>query len=30
MTTPIMFHLIGNTVFLRLRDVAKHLPPYQE
>jgi hypothetical protein len=29
-TPPILFHLIGNTVFLRLRDVAKHLPPYEE
>ena len=29
-TPPILFHLIGNTVFLRLRDVAKHLPDYEE
>jgi hypothetical protein len=29
-TPPILFHLIGNTVFLRLRDVAKHLPRYEE
>ena len=29
-TPPILFHLIGNTVFLRLRDVARHLPPYDE
>ncbi len=29
-TPPILFHLIGNTVFLRLRDVAKNLPPYEE
>ena len=26
----ILFHLIGNTVFLRLADVAKDLPPYTE
>ncbi len=26
----ILFHLIGNTVFLRLADVAKDLPPYAE
>ncbi len=26
----ILFHLIGNTVFLRLADVAKDLPPYNE
>lgn len=29
-TPPILFHLVGNTVFLRLRDVAAHLPPYAE
>jgi SNF2 family DNA or RNA helicase len=29
-TPPILFHLVGNTVFLRLRDVAKHLPAYEE
>jgi hypothetical protein len=29
-TPPILFHLIGNTVFLRLRDVATHLPSYAE
>jgi hypothetical protein len=29
-TPPILFHLIGNCVFLRLRDVAKDLPDYQE
>ncbi|MBI4496609.1 MAG: hypothetical protein HY689_01760 [Chloroflexi bacterium] len=29
-TPPVLFHLIGNTVFLRLRDVAGHLPDYQE
>ncbi|MCC7368784.1 MAG: hypothetical protein IT306_10200 [Chloroflexi bacterium] len=29
-TPPILFHLVGNTVFLRLRDVARHLPPYEE
>jgi hypothetical protein len=29
-TPPILFHLVGNTVFLRLRDVARHLPAYQE
>lgn len=29
-TPPILFHLLGNTVFLRLRDVAAHLPPYDE
>ena len=27
---PILFHLIGNTAFLRLREVAKHLPAYDE
>jgi superfamily II DNA or RNA helicase len=26
----ILFHLIGNTVFLRLADVASDLPPYDE
>lgn len=26
----ILFHLIGNTVFLRLSDVARNLPPYTE
>jgi hypothetical protein len=26
----VLFHLIGNTVFLRLADVAKDLPPYTE
>ncbi len=26
----ILFHLIGNTVFLRLADVARDLPPYTE
>ena len=25
-----LFHLIGNTVFLRLSDVAARLPPYEE
>ncbi len=25
-----LFHLIGNTVFLRLADVASGLPPYEE
>ena len=25
-----LFHLIGNTVFLRLSDVAAGLPPYEE
>ena len=25
-----LFHLIGNTVFLRLSDVTKKLPPYNE
>lgn len=25
-----LFHLIGNTVFLRLADVARDLPPYTE
>ena len=25
-----LFHLIGNTVFLRLSDVASSLPPYEE
>ena len=25
-----LFHLIGNTVFLRLSDVASGLPPYEE
>jgi hypothetical protein len=29
-TPPILFQLVGNTVFLRLRDVAQHLPAYQE
>jgi hypothetical protein len=29
-TPPILFHLIANTVFLRLRDVARHLPSYEE
>ena len=29
-TPPILFHLVANTVFLRLRDVAQHLPPYRE
>jgi superfamily II DNA or RNA helicase len=29
-TPPILFHLIGNSVFLRLRDVAKQLPSYEE
>jgi superfamily II DNA or RNA helicase len=29
-TPPIVLHLIGNTVFLRLRDVAQHLPSYEE
>src|SRR5207244_3234291 len=29
-TPPILFHLIGNTAFLRLRDVARHLPTYEE
>ncbi|MCC6903829.1 MAG: hypothetical protein IT377_32980, partial [Polyangiaceae bacterium] len=29
-TPPILFHLVGNTVFLRLRDVAQHLPAYEE
>jgi superfamily II DNA or RNA helicase len=29
-TPAILFHLLGNTVFLRLRDVAGHLPDYQE
>jgi superfamily II DNA or RNA helicase len=29
-TPPILFYLIGNTVFLRLRDVARHLPAYDE
>jgi superfamily II DNA or RNA helicase len=27
---PIVLHLLGNTVFLRLRDVARHLPTYDE
>src|SRR5581483_7340275 len=26
----VLFHLIGNTVFLRLADVAQNLPPYTE
>jgi len=26
----VLLHLIGNTVFLRLDDVAQDLPPYQE
>ena len=26
----VLFHLIGNTVFLRLSDVARDLPPYTE
>ncbi len=26
----VLFHLIGNTVFLRLADVASDLPPYRE
>jgi hypothetical protein len=26
----VLFHLIGNTVFLRLADVARELPPYTE
>jgi hypothetical protein len=26
----ILFHLIGNTIFLRLSDVADGLPPYKE
>ncbi len=25
-----LFHIIGNTVFLRLSDVASGLPPYEE
>ena len=25
-----LFHIIGNTVFLRLVDVASGLPPYEE
>ena len=25
-----LFHLIGNSVFLRLADVASGLPPYEE
>ena len=25
-----LFHIIGNTVFLRLADVASRLPPYEE
>ena len=25
-----LFHIIGNTVFLRLTDVSSELPPYQE
>ncbi len=29
-TPSILFHLIGNTVFLRLGDVAAQLPPYEE
>jgi SNF2 family DNA or RNA helicase len=29
-TPPILFHLLGNTVFLRLRDVATNLPPFEE
>jgi hypothetical protein len=29
-TPPILLHLLGNTVFLRLRDVATQLPTYQE
>ena len=27
---PALFHIIGNTVFLRLADVASGLPPYEE
>lgn len=29
-TPPILLHLLENTVFLRLRDVAAQLPTYQE
>ena len=29
-TPAALFHIIGNTVFLRLNDVADALPPYQE
>ncbi|HEY8744687.1 MAG TPA: hypothetical protein VIU62_16450, partial [Chloroflexota bacterium] len=29
-TPAVLFHLIGNTVFLRLADVARDLPPYTE
>jgi hypothetical protein len=29
-TPPLLFYLIGNTVFLRVRDVARHLPAYDE
>jgi superfamily II DNA or RNA helicase len=29
-TPPILLRLIGETAFLRLRDVAGHLPPYTE
>ena len=29
-TPAALFHIIGNTVFLRLADVATALPPYQE
>ena len=25
-----LFHIIGNSVFLRLADVASGLPPYEE
>ena len=28
-TPSALFHIIGNTVFLRLHDVAEGLPPYQ-
>lgn len=29
-TPPILLHLLGNTVFLRLHDVAQRLPTYEE
>ena len=29
-TPAALFHIIGNTVFLRLNDVANSLPPYEE
>ena len=29
-TPPILFHLVGNTIFLRLRGVAAHFPSYAE